>query len=228
MLTSYDRLVLADRPVLYLPLDDSAGSTATALVGSNGTYNGSPTLNRTGPRAGGLDTAVLFDASTEYVIPPASVLSLNTDFTMEMWVKISDLSTRPLASCDAASNNYWIWLQRSDASDWCVQYDVGGGSNHIDSNVDLALDTWQHAVVSRGGNDWTFVINGVHQATVTNSVSTLTTTNPKIAAYSSFTINGDAAGFAFYNYTLSAAQIARHYQATPHLPRTLTPRNRRL
>lgn len=33
-MTTYDDLVLADGPVLYLPLDDASGTTAVALAGS--------------------------------------------------------------------------------------------------------------------------------------------------------------------------------------------------
>ena len=65
--------VLALNPSGYLKLNDGSGSTAAAIVGSAGTYVGSPTLSGTGrvqpgtPTAGGTGATCLTTASGKYL-----------------------------------------------------------------------------------------------------------------------------------------------------------------
>ncbi len=59
---AYQTAVTANNPYVYYRLNDSAGPTATATVGPNGTYNGTPTFGQVGQGLSS-DNAVAFDGT---------------------------------------------------------------------------------------------------------------------------------------------------------------------
>ena len=74
---SYSSTVLADAPVAYWRLGESAG---TAMVDStananSGTYQGGYTLGQPGAIAGDSDTAVTFGGQNGYAVAPSFVHS---------------------------------------------------------------------------------------------------------------------------------------------------------
>ncbi len=83
-------------PVLHLPFDDGAGSTAvdTSGGGHNGTLHGSPLPLWT---AGQLNGAIQFDGVQNYVQVPA--FALNSDFSLAFWFN-------PGSSLDANHGGY--------------------------------------------------------------------------------------------------------------------------
>ncbi len=85
----YAAAVLSDRPVLYLPLGEPAGSTSVADVTGNAHPKliGRPTFGRPGAIAGDPDTAAAFDQSG---IDCGSVLDFSgrQPFTLELWARV--------------------------------------------------------------------------------------------------------------------------------------------
>lgn len=86
---SYKAEVLADEPVAYWPLNETAGTTADDETDNalDGTYEGSPTLGEDNFSHGGGRTSVLFDGTDDYVdLGNQAALKLD-QFTVEAWFK---------------------------------------------------------------------------------------------------------------------------------------------
>jgi hypothetical protein len=80
----YGVAVVADGPILYIRQDDPSGTTATALIGSNGTYSGTVTVGATGPHGDTL--AADFDGSTGR-LDLGDVGDMTTAGSYEIWIK---------------------------------------------------------------------------------------------------------------------------------------------
>src|SRR5262245_66022564 len=88
---SYPARVVADGASAYWRLNETSGTTAVDVIGgANGTISGGVTLGQAGALADG-DTAMLFDATGEYVsVPNGSYAAIGTGaMTLECWIKSS-------------------------------------------------------------------------------------------------------------------------------------------
>lgn len=89
---SYQNLILAQRPRMYLPLTETTGTTAFDVSnhGNNGTLHGGITLGQPGPLAGDPAlTAMTFDGSTGYIQIPSLTSLVNPSFSFIVWFTIS-------------------------------------------------------------------------------------------------------------------------------------------
>jgi Concanavalin A-like lectin/glucanases superfamily len=85
---SYKDTVLDSAPVSYWRLGEGAGTSAADSQGSNtGTFTNSPALAQAGGLAADTDTAVKFDAVSDYVTVPNSAALNPAQFTVEAWAK---------------------------------------------------------------------------------------------------------------------------------------------
>lgn len=232
-LTHYDRTVLADRPVLYLPLDDGAGATASALAGSDGTYNGSPTLEVDGPDAVG-STAVDFTGSSQYV-SAANIAAFTADpMTMEAWVYLDASSAVQVAvgyAQTGTGNAGWALLEASGSLIWRM-YNTSS-TVHLDATTTATIGAWLHAVGVYESDVARLYINGEQvgedstpsgtRATPVNAL----TIGRLFSNGTDYPLNGKVAAVAVYDYVLTVAQAAQHYAAAPVLPRTVAPHARR-
>jgi prepilin-type N-terminal cleavage/methylation domain-containing protein len=88
--SAYDVAVLRDRPLAYLRLDESSGTSAANLgsVATTGTYNSPLTLGATGALTGDANTAVNFTNGDIWLpVGPAPGLLPTSAITVEAWVK---------------------------------------------------------------------------------------------------------------------------------------------
>ena len=217
--TGYKSTILADNPVIYWRLDETAGPTATDLSGhgNNGTYGG-PSLQFSQPGAltSDNDTAVFLNSggyiSSTWPYPVGGKLSL------EGWAKTPPgVNPAELLMCSTVNGtvpNLWfdtptqlVWYPRNASGLlWNVTWPQGQwmhfivtwddaaqvGRLYLNSS-DLGAGTWAHGTAQSFGTPYNFEAGAVANAL------------------------GPWPGYmdevAVYNYILTAAQAAKHYQA---------------
>src|SRR5437868_10583221 len=115
----YKSTILADAPVAYYRLGESAGGFAADSSGSGlgGIYFGGVTLGVAGGIAGDSDTAVAFDGATAHL----RVLNMvGDDFSVELWVNTTADS---LSGSQGYQGTGLIWSDVAGvANDWIVAY----------------------------------------------------------------------------------------------------------
>lgn len=232
--------VLADSPVLFLPLQDASGSVADALVGVDGTYVGTPTLQVPGPGSS-LAYGVETDGGTDY-ISHAAVAALGYDQaqTWELWIDagagISSASAEKiLVGQEYSGNQRWI---SSGNTAWggltnevfSVATANSGGTNRTGWSGFTVPAGWNHvAFIYAGGmtpNVWSCFLNGVNVTDPAiggtkiwvspGSYGLIETQAFNIGAHRNTVAphNWDGlAGFAVYDYAVSAARLAAHVAA---------------
>lgn len=112
-MTAYDDLILADGPILYLPLRDTSGSTAVALAGPSGTYVNSPGLNQAGPAVPAQASAFLDAAnlSQHVQVADSAAYSAGT-FSVEAWVRFGDGgATRSVVGKNGPGGSEWLFFK---------------------------------------------------------------------------------------------------------------------
>jgi len=233
MPTTYEQIILRDGPKLFLPLNDTSGTTATALAGSNGTYSGSPTLGVAGPTPVG-STAAQFSGSGQYgTVPDADSLSSHAGATgvqtVEIWVNTALAAGGNRGILGKGSGSVFEFIATVNA-DNKIQFDFpqsnGASGMGVLSSVPLVQNAWTHvvAVYERAVPRLTLYQNGVQVAQSTSATGSTTNTatslyfgtrNDGTPGSGTYDWNGKQAALAIYDYALSAAQIAQHYAASP-------------
>lgn len=171
----YSATVVADKPLAYYRLNDTAGgSTVNLNGGSLGAAGNATNLNVHlvgGAIVGSHNAATYFDSSARTIIPWNAALNPNasTDFTIEAWFyptsdKVVGAFVGPAPimnrySGSVANRQGWVYFQRNpDASystdgqtdvGWNFRTYRGSGSStgiSITSQVPYKLGQWQHVV----------------------------------------------------------------------------------
>jgi hypothetical protein len=220
---NYSLVILADQPIGYWRLGDSAASVTAADAsghGRFGIYSRGVLTGATGAIQGDPDTAALFHHNLAWVTVPAisgDSFNLANNFTLEAWV-INDGQTP---------------LGRIISRGWPAKFGFGWGilGNEMrfttfgikdyDSNL-TAIPTdghWHYVVVVFDNtNTAHFFLDGVQTDAVPGpSPATTTDLDLMIGRNPASTMEeffkGGIDEVAIYNYTLSAAQIAAHFKA---------------
>lgn len=228
---AYDTEVLADSPVGYWRLGESAGTTATdsSTNTNDGTYVGSPTLGATGVITGS-NTAVDFDGTDDGVgIPDDSAIQdiFATGGTVEAWVRAPGQGgVTSIASKTNPSNNDG-WEFTIDGSD-DVQFliDFSGGTRGIwRTTTALSLNTNHHIVLtydaSSDANDPIIYVDDVSigiSETSTPSGTFVTDVGldfdiGQSPPTGSRHFDGVIDEVALYTSVLSAARVTAHFDA---------------
>lgn len=221
---SYRAAVLADNPLHFWDLQQTAGTTATdfGTTARNGTFTGSWSLNQPGPQAvSQSDKAVTGNGSNTYVtIAHASDLDITGDLTLSMWVKpasfnnVRFLVTKVVG--DGGSTSAYEWrLQQNTGKQWYSH----GPTTSLDSTTALTVGLWSHIAVTRTGASIAFYLNGQPDGGGTTNASFPPTANSSAVdigtradrfSYANWT----GAYVALWNRALSAAELQAHYVAT--------------
>jgi hypothetical protein len=132
---------------------------------------GSAVQSNTQSKFGG--TSLSLPSSGSYIRSDFYTLHASTseNFTAEAWIyRTSGLSTNgTIIGITATGGPRWAFFWRStNKLGWFIQ-DLGG--TFIESTSTMALNTWYHVAVSKQGNTHRLFINGVLEATGTNSTS---------------------------------------------------------
>ena len=219
---AYKDTVLADGPVIYWRLDETAGPTAADLSGhgNNGTYAGAP-LQFSQPGALGHDTDTAVNLNNGGYISSAWPYPVGGTLSIEGWSKTpAAVTPGGLLICStvngAVPNLYWdspiqlAWYPRNAAAlFWPIP------------RAQWPLGVWMHWVLTwddtaRVGR---FYLNGVDQGGGTWESGTA----QSFGTPYNFEVGAVAAGIApwpgfmdeiaVYPSILSAARVAAHYQA---------------
>ena len=199
---SYRRAVLADKPRSYWRLDDRGKVARDELGHALGVYQGSPKEGVPGIFKG--DRAVRFGVGSQVVLPP-----MTPPHTIELWAKTTSPGA-PFASfrdTDPRSpylGDYRGYVRAS-----------GGGSDAF--SYDLVDDgSWHQLVftVAPGGTARLYV-----DGTLDDETAWQPGTVPSAASLAYDTLvnryfNGVLDEVAVYDHALTAAQVARHYDAS--------------
>ncbi|MCX6875653.1 MAG: Ig-like domain repeat protein [Verrucomicrobia bacterium] len=223
--TAYESLVVASAPVSYWPLNETSGTTAFDLVGTNNiTYGGTYTLNQEPLRNTDGQPCVLFTNATTAAGDSTGVAyndSLNpSHFSVECWVKPTNTLVQYLVSLQDRTAGgrigYALWKINGSAG-FGIMAGTGTGSNGVAVNGATAAEAGKtyHVVGTYDGTTLKLYVNGNLEG------SAAMVYVPATAAQPGFTIgsrNGNTPtpshiqDVALYNRALTQQEILTHYQ----------------
>lgn len=247
-LADYKSTILTDSPVGYWRLGDLAVGQAPSLTagdiaansgsvgaGLNGYYLYNVVHPVAGALAGDPSTAAAFDGFKTRLDAPFSPLLNATNFTVELWVMLTNRVTRavsPLACLGTNGQRGYVIYADNGNTNWQFRtYNVANGTNLTTTNL-VQLNTWTHIAGTFDGTRMRFYVNGAESAApVNNTAFTPNTAVPlRLGAAANYNNVGDYfwPGYldevAVYTNALSGAQILAHYQnatnasrATPYV-----------
>ncbi len=226
---TYDSVVLADSPAVYLKLDEASGTTATDSSG-NGRNATIPSANVSYSQrslASGLGSSIRLTSgvSASINIPYSTGFINSTSFSLEMWVLPENWSSgSPLGLWDLNNerlivrkgdgghgNNYQVGADSSSQAGTSDIYDPGATTNGQPKHVVITYNSTTGATK--------IYVNGV----VKGSTITLSTggfswgTGSTLAVLANQPNNRITQGYvsnvAVYASELSGAQITAHFNA---------------
>jgi hypothetical protein len=225
---SYDATVLANNPVLFTPLDEHSGATATNLSTTSGAQNGTYNSVTLGIPGGPDGDGGGFTPIGSYVgVPNDTALDVTSTFSIEVWIKVASASANGLGGIFAinrGTNGTGLSLILNGDHP-----EVGMNNNVVNyaelSTGNVVNGQWNQIVVTWNGGAPTFYINGVatgnQDANTFPHLLALSTTLP-VSIGAEFPnqntaggrwFNGGIEDVSFYNTALSAGQVSADFQA---------------
>lgn len=229
-MSAYSNAVLADNPLLYLPLDEVSGAfcdnLGSTLTLGDGTCTGIYTRGVVAPHAFlgvGVD---LGGATTDAItVPDEPSFELLGNFTYEAWIKpdavniYQTIISKGQNASPNTSAGYSFRVSNTARLEILKENQVLLATS---TGSLIQAGVWQHVVVTRTTTDvYSFYINGVASGGGTNSTSINATdkalqigrTANDIAGSYATPFNGAIDEVALYGAGLSAARVLAHYEA---------------
>ena len=206
---SYRAVVLGDSPRGYWRLGEAAGTVAADTAGSNpGTYLGGFTLGRPGILSD--NSAVQLNGSTGYVsVPDSPSLHTGDHFSLELWLKRIKLSTSVQVE-GLFLKGYQLYL--TPPGRLVLRKPL---VRQIASSNVAITDTTQfhHVVATKSGAAVKLYVDGVDATSAVSNLTIVDTSGRLAIGAGANTFRGILDEAAVYNYALSAAQVANHFNA---------------
>jgi hypothetical protein len=238
-LTSYAKLVMADGPVAYWRLDQTnAASPAIDAAGSfDGTYdasgagnytNGSFTFGVPPGIPGETDTAISVTGGARVAVPWALELTAWGPFAAEGWFNPASLGVdaqdyRAVFSSLGSGPTGWFLYQQPDNT-WAWMLFGGDWNTTLlitDTSDTVVTNSWYHIVLSYDGSICSVFVNGrLAVSEAWNAYIANRDGNINFGWDSSNDPNpfdGGIDDVAFYNHSLTLAQVQSHYAASVRL-----------
>lgn len=224
--STYDKIILDDHPVLYLPLNETSGTIAHDLsgYGNDGAIQGGVTLGQPGPFFSG-DTTMEFNGSSGLVaVPDASSLNPATGLTMEAWANPASIPT---------AGNYFAIFEKEEGIGQRINgaYYFSFDSNaklaiylegpaipgYMESTIAIKTNVWAYLSATWDGDTLRLYINGNPAGSYTVPGAIARRVGQLSVGYgdpgNARWFPGFIAKVAVYNYALTPQRIAYHYKA---------------
>ena len=200
----------------YLTFDASSGTVA---ADSSGNGNAGTLVGGASFVAGVKNNAVSLDGSTGYVSLPAGLVANLADFTIAMWVNVSQYGwVKRLFDFGSGTDRRMMFTpQLGGGGVACFGITVNGdpGMQYIQGSAPLPLDQWVHIAVTLSGQTGTYYLNGSVAGTnpaIWQSPFRLGDTTQNWIGRSQSPADGTFAGlvddFRIYQGALTAGQVA--------------------
>ncbi len=210
--STYSAAVLADLPVAYWRLNETSGNAVDA------SGNGHGALASTGITyqvTSAVDVGVTLDGAitTFYSVPTAPALHPGDTFSLEAWLRLTDVTSVPVIFDSGATADFQMYvdatghivLQKRDTS-------AIGTSTAAYNN-----GSWHHVVWTKAAATNHLYVDGVDVTpAITNATIVAGATAlglGRLAAFASNQLTGSLDEVAIYNTALSATRVAAHYAA---------------
>ena len=201
----YAATVLADGPVSYWRLGESAGSSAAnAVNGPAGAYTGTHTLGVPGAISG--DSAVALGAG--YVsVTHSGVLNTADNFTLEAWVKRTTIN----ASAGLFAKGSKAYQVYFDAGNRLILRQSAIGEIARSTSTLTDRTSFHHIAITKNGPDVHLYIDGADRTSTVTNRTILNTTNDLGLGAGTGYLNSTLDDVAIYNRALPATTIATHH-----------------
>ena len=145
--------------VTYSSLSDMTSGSSGTIVSTG--------LGSTGVGTGSINYVLDLDGTNDYVSLPNSINMGTSDFTLSIWLKTDDVSSRQHVFQQTGSNDNRVIAINSGGS---LTSRLGGSGSDQLSGVTLSTDTWYHIVLVHDNSENTlkWYVNGTEQNTHTS------------------------------------------------------------
>jgi hypothetical protein len=224
---SYWELIEEDGAKSFYKMDETSGTVCFdyGVNDEDGTYTNTPTLDQTGPSST-IPKAVSFAAASSEYMSTNEVadfnVNANSNWSADCWVKYNDTGTTIMGVYSIrqlSGDNGTLFILTAN---WTV---AGRITLFIRLNNDTYLtlnsdggwnnNAWHHlAVTATSGGAARLYIDGVERASSTSTRVNNTSNRRVYLATNALSqyFSGTIAAPAYYDRTLSAAEVDEHYQ----------------
>lgn len=211
---SYASEITDDSPLVFYKLDETSGTTATAVIGTTNGTHATVTVN-SGTALNENRASATYNGTTSST-SSGNVYEGTNDQTVEAWVYPSSVSgTRGIVSKISTTRGYSLELVNGKASFRLLN--SLGLTEVVTGTTTLSTNTWYHIVGVRNSTTGRIYIyvNGQEEANSALSGTAIgtSTTNFYIGRNAATYFSGRIDEVAVYTSALSAARITAHYDA---------------
>lgn len=218
----YSAAVLADTPVVYYRLAEASGTSATDSSGNShtGTYTGA---GITYSVAGGVtgNNALTFASASSAQMDTGVGAACNPgtgDFSVECWVKTSDVTLRAaLGKYSGSGDDYYMGISSGKAIFSAGNVDNVAGVNAV-STATVSDNAWHYLVGVKDGSTLRLYVDGSADGTgAWVGSSTISPSGNLIVANlgtgGGFNFNGSLDEVCYYGLKLTPTRITAHWNA---------------
>lgn len=190
----------------YVLVSHDGGSTVDSTGNHTMTGNNITSGDTTAPTGVG----TTYNGTSSSTNTNANNLNVNNTFTLSAWNKLNaEANSNSMIACGTHIDlvpGYWTWISRTDVRGLSMQIDdAPGGAEWVpsDNNTVITIsDGWKYLHMTRTGNVYTSYIDGLEDASSSNSMSNLNTTKD-------IYIGRLPIGSNYYNGVLSEVRMAQ-------------------
>jgi hypothetical protein len=225
--TNYQSSVLADKPLGYWPLDLTDANTANGIAtdlsgnGNNGSYNNISSGNLVaGPTPYITNAASFNDAEVDLSNP--TLFDFGGPITMEAWVQPASPTVGSSTPADILAkgpdgsyNDNEITLRANGGNYYGGRFDFADNGANVQGGQETT--NWTYVVCTYDGTGWNLYVNSQLVGHSADSVGALewpdywAIGNGTTANGNNRLFQGNICQVALYNYSLTPAQILKHY-----------------
>jgi hypothetical protein len=189
---------------------------------NNGTFTNSPTYSTNG---GG---TIIFNGASQYInVPTSTSLDPNSgSFTIQTWCKITGVSSSTwhllvARRSTGGTGGYYLGINDANGGNFMLTNNAGARTDTSSAGwTSFTYNTWfmLTAILNRGTNSQTIIKNN-YESSFTTTPSGGVYQNTSVCSLggdlgsNSYWVNGELPVVMMYNKALSAAEIAKNFNA---------------